>query len=640
MKEKEKTYWLNQKIFEYQDPITTNNLEIQLCGGLTEPNNYISTFVKMIIKDNRIANGSKVYFSLSYNELYNLLYKISDEIKDLSTVFANGNTISVHRYTNQYKKDLIFDFILNNEKQTVRLKILDVAGGIKELVILLDLLTFKKIYDLLKDIKDTYNTISTNFMIASGQERLYNQLQVLNSNILELSNKKDNYVVINNVTNKEDIDVEEEDEDPIVDTSDVDNFNAVLEQSNGFDHIKLDIDIPQVSIKEEKPINTFLSFLNNDITQYKPWLDSIVFMNEKSKVNSPFDNIMQRCMINTVEIDNLKNNQHYYFVQYGLITYAKKTIKNYLQGSPFPNISPIFRFTEDIKRGTELYDLSQNILITQLLHGIINKTCLSQIDGGSKELLDYSKELKICYWLSQIFYGVFIYSIEKNNELYNDIMRKYSIYETCGAMNKIKEDYSRITMGGTLPVTQEVFGKTLEQFLKLDFSSLPSIETASTELSKFDIRYTPMTSWEAASSNIFSDTLTDTQHNELENDLKPELNSPLDIAENPRDTRMSLFLECCKDYLYPTQLETLMNSCLKYDDIINYLKEGDWGDNVYKIKRIMDQHPEMTMRSKILKAADDLKEENNLTMSRVLQEETISKVEEPSFSLENMVNEL
>lgn len=656
------TYWVSHKLYQYTHHSLPVSLIISLENSITEKKDWKSinyNQVKLVfsICDKNVSTNS-VKIDLTYPELYYLLKTSQVILKDINTAYQNGSNISISRNYVKFVKRMTISFTKGTQETNtsgshlVSININDTSSD--NLNIVLNVNDWLIIHDLLLNIKQNFSSYSNLIISICNDQRIFEkQCEIINNvnmSVNSLNNMIDskfervqslvrsqnnNY---DNVLDKVELNQNEfdiSDESPLSDN----NINEVDDLQNNFDKIN-DLSNPDLleyiekdsensdSILPEHPNTVFSnnvyikSFLKNNFNNLATLQSSITLLDNKSSIEM-FD-VIKVLLSNSIIYDKniFDNDVNYYFYQYGLIHSLKNGIKEYLINGKFKQYPPL-KFGFNIDKYSSIFEFSKNSLITFLiLRDFVSKlNKFSQVNDESL-LLIYKQ---ITYFVQVALLPFVVSSDLMNldfNDLYTLLSPVFNDFIQSGIIERLDQEYKIIIGDGTYKFDFTTFEKNLQLFwenrlnLKYIDCSKKNIDTkvfdkpnlnnkidSLEKVKEYVIKYIHF--------NIQDDCVDDVSNQEKETHSKIE----------ETDKKLELFIRCVDDDKLKKEIK---EKCKIYSDIVNVINFSECDDNIAKIKRVIDQHKEVSLKSEVLSLVNNLTEDINVTKARV-ESETINE---------------
>lgn len=653
--EKEK-YYIRNKIFTYRDLTTNTYLEVSVDASSEANGTWINLNPATIcfsIYDPKVNKTvSSICICLRYNNAVLLVESVNNLFANMNSkenIFSNGSVIQIPQYTLKNRKELILNFACGKEnKPIIQLTIIDSTSQRGRAVMGLDFNAFKSIGKILKEFVDS--PISTNISIKQllSYDRSLDNLTCIKD---EICKKLED---INNTMNSAKVNMVDLDEykDEQTELSDLQKeFNKEYKEFS-----KIDLGLDKVVKKTEettKVIQPFISTcLQYDLNNLNGLMTSFICTTEKSSWESfvPFDFIFNSSYISREDKSEFTDTFGYYPVQYALIFLLKKYVKEAVSTGTYPNNIPALSFGKKFKRNTPIYNLSKEIITIFLVYSIIVNSFKDETD-----------EIKRTYFAMKLLFSAFMFSIEVDDKLYEELSMEYDKCYDSGMFRTIQDDYASESYGGSVSISKEVFESCCKSFVEtLKNKNTRSFNTKEDIISifkEYDVNSPriPIESGEDIKVVIFESTVdweneyTGTNAINITNseahgvkivesstsEAVHILDSNNDYVEN--DSKLILFLDSIKGIAENKLVEDISNSCKVYEDLTKFFKTRDIPHELFKIKRVIDMDPTLSDKTKVLKKSKLLKEDIDVTETRAMQDESIVEFDE-GFDVQDILS--
>jgi len=631
--EKEK-YYIRNKMLSYRDLVTNTFLEVSI-DALSEANGtWLSLNPATIcfsLYDPKVnKNVSNIGICLRYDnavrlfETVNSLFMASTDKKN---IFTNGSVIQVPQYTFKNRKEIVFNFASDqNNQPVIQLTIIDTTSQRGKSSINLDMNAFKSIGKILKEFVET--PISTN--IGIKQLLSYDRvLENFNSMKNAICHK---LITINDTINtakRNSVDLNEYKEKP---SEMSDMQKEFQEEFKKFSDI--DIGLEKLMNKEQeftKIDQLFISTcINHDLDKLREWATSFICITEKSsgELFAPLDFIFNISNISREDRTPYTNNFGYYPIQYALIFLLKKSVREAVQIGSYPNDIPALRFDTKFEKNTDMYNLSKEIITLFLLYSIVVNS-----------FKDESEEIKRTYFTMKLLFSPFMFSINVDDGLVDELCLEYDKCYDSGMFRSIQDKYTSESYGGTLSINKEIFESCCNSFVKtlktkqtITFNTEDDIRKIFNGY-KISVPRKPIGNGEDIKRAIFE--LPDVEVKDKE--IEPEIRESLPEERIEEDKKLVLFLDTIKGIADEELARDIKNTCIKYTELVSFFKTKDIPHELFKIKRVLDLDPNLT-KSQILKKSKILKEDNDVTENRVMQEGYTEEGQVGNFNVQDILS--
>ena len=630
-------YYLRNEILSYTDLETNARLHVSIDSSVEANGKWTNLNPSILcfsIFDGRIGTNSSVSVFLNHDNAVKLVNNVTKLFENNpQVVFTNGSNIHVAQYTKKRKRELIFSFAYNN-KPVIQLALFDSLSQPGKAAMTMEMHTFRSIGKILKEFVD--NPISTNI----GMKQLVsNDILIKNIKLMCNETKKEILDVLKRqpkiMTN--DIDINEYDESPSQESEVQKQFKEAYDKSSGFSHV--DLGLEKSFIGEDKKLTKikqpFIStFLDYDINRLSSWMTSIICTTEKStsELFAPFDFILNLIDITDEDRDELKNEFGYNLMQYSTIYLLKKNVKDTLKTGNYTKNIPALKFNKKFVRGTKLHRLSEEIITIFIIYLIFIKF-LS--DLGQSDIDIYKRT----FFSMKLLFSPFIFSIEVDDELVDDLCTEFNKVGNCGLIEQLKVIYTGISCGGNLEIHSGIFEKCCRSFVKTIKTEQTMQFFTEEETKKIINEYNiyvptkPLNNGEDIKRAIFEIPSIEKESESVVEEKTLEPNMEME----EEDKRLDLFLESAVGIVDDETVNNIKSCCKKYSDLPNFFRQNDVPHEVFKIKRVLDIDNTLTARSQVLKKAKILKEESQVTETSVMQEETTQEFQK-DFDVQSLLS--
>jgi hypothetical protein len=460
MEGSEKTYWLNQNLFRYQDPNTSVQLSVSMDSGISiedDKSSYLGLKVSIQLKDNRTIQNGRIKFEMDFDNMTRFV----DESKSLYDKTTANLSFTIQRFLQKSQKDMIVNVISNNNKTEFSIKILDPLSQIRDCIIYMDSISYSNLCKIISNVINQYTLITTNTLIALNQERTIGKLNILIDSIGDMStNIKNNF---RNTISKNII-IEE-----IVPPSE-----KQTEFMKALDENELNkISIPSLEDKKEKtnivPKGFISGFLHDDIKNINAW--TIGYTNS-DKASESINSFILNSNISSVESNEIMNNDGFKKSQLFIKDYILNTMKNYLDETlkEFPNDYPIVNLHIKISKenSPSLYSMIQEQMVVLIVYNKLFRTALDRLSVNNDSKLKVEL-YKRAYFIYKVLCSPLFVSLQISNkqEFMQEMNKLFTDYSSKGAFKSLEDDYSQIAMGGEWTISSEMFSNALKTFMKI-----------------------------------------------------------------------------------------------------------------------------------------------------------------------------
>jgi len=631
--EKEKFY-VHNKLLTYRDLASDNYLELSIDANSETSNGWTtlnpSTICFSIYDPKVNKNVSSICICVRYDNVVKLIDSINSLFNGNSDVFLTGAVIQIPQYTLKNRKELILNFTNDqNNQHIVQLTIIDTTSQRGRSSINLDKNTFMSMGKILKEFVEYPIAINIGIKQLLSYDRL---LEKLGSMKDELCNKLEDIKLSIDHSKHDIVDINEYNEEPSQMSDYQKDFQKEFESTKGFSNIDLGlkkiIEAPQEDKNITKIDQPFISTcLNHDLRRLEEWVTSFVCTTEKSsgELFVPFDVIFNNSNIIIDDRKPYMNEYGYYSVQYLLMSLLKRNIKEAINTGRYPTTIPAIRFANKFRKETSVYKLSKDIITIFLLYSIV----MNHFNNND--------DMKRTYFVIKLLFSPFMFSIDITEDLVKELCIEYEKCNMCGMLDTIKEQYTSDSYGGKLNLDREIFETCCKSFV----NTLKTKETFSlTDKSNID--------------KLFKDFKVDFPTDFLKSGLdirnnifkviKPE-ETKVTIKEEPpikdfvikEDKRLKLFIDSSKGLVNDELINEMKNLCKEYNDLVSFFKIKDIPPELFKIKRILDINPTLETPNQVLKQSKILKEDIDVTTTRVIQEESVEDYNE-NFNVQDILS--
>ena len=633
-------YYIRNKMLTYRDLTTNTFLDISIDASSEANGKWNSLNPATIcfsIYDPKVnKNISSICICMRYDNAVKLVDSVNNLFENSkSNIFSNGSVIQIPQYTLKNRKEIVFNFAMsNNGVPIIQLTVIDTTSQRGKASINLDLNAFKSIGKILKEFVDS--PVSTNIGIKQllSWDRVLENVNIIKDDICEEIN---NIKTIIQYSKKNNIDLNEYKDEP-TEMSDIQKrFQKNFDSNNGFSNIDLGLDGIINNSSEDKNLTKTnqpfsSSCLNYDLDKLKEWATSFICTTEKSsnELFAPFDFIFNVSNISRADREQYTKNFGYYPIQYAVIYLLKKYIRESVQSGCYPTNIPALRFNTKFKRGSKEYELSKDIITIFLIYSIVVNS-----------FKDKSEDVNRTYFTMKLLLSPFMFSIEVDDELTNELLKEYDKCEESGMFITIQDNYKSESYGGNLSISRDIFETCCGSFVKtLRDKKTGIIGSKQDTVDIFkDIEYKipdpvrPIENCEDIKVSIF-------ESSEKNNDKidEEEVNKEDTKITTEPDKKLELFLDCASRVVDVELINDIKNTCGEYTELTKFFKTKDIPHELFKIKRVMDLDSSLTNKVSILKKANLLNEDEDVTETRVMQEgESVEEYNE-NFNIQDVLS--
>lgn len=658
MEQQSEMTWVSIKVLTYYDPETTATLNVSMESGVAVDDknrkNYIAPRLKFHIRESKI--NADLNIDLHFSDLLQMGDKFSKIEEDLNGSFRNSSNIVFYKYYAKNRKELLMTLgVDDRNKPYVKLVVVDPSSTRSDkLSMFLDYNTYRAITGFVKQFGGAYAVVSSNMMQLCGIDKyishiaeIHKDIENLKHSFLEqlgelptrISQENGKYIKRDAGNSVEKADVEflpcdtpesstEASPNEGSDSFFRADFQNDFVSSLDLDSIHLDgeesapnkiVTEKKVEKKKEynKPIMSFIGkFLSYNPNSLVEWVYSVINSNHKTEPSSflPITNIEKLCLGTDV-----LNDVDVYKAQYFLNVLFRNNVRKYLETATFDKI-PVFKFSEEIYRrinSEEYYKFCGEISFIYAIYTMIIQKHLSTISG-----LDDSNRFvnatKIVHNFVRTFLLSFPVGCSDRDKLKKHMWEAATLCSENGFLDKLSNEYSKYTMGGTLVIKNSLFENMINNFV----SQIDNI--SSYEIKEFENKI----NYKFKMTNEVKDKLS----------VKEGVLADLGIIDDSTiknvteeidddSIKLNLFFECIKKYIDPLELEKLKSNCKQFSSVSMWLREHNFSEDVIRVKRVMDLNPNFKKRSEILNACKEFKEDPVVTENRVLMNDELGELE-------------
>lgn len=347
--------------------------------------------------------------------------------------------------------------------------------------------------------------------------------------------------------------------------------------------------------------STFVMVLNTnetaDPTLFFPFSG---MLSMSSVVDAPF---------NFLKIES-DTDANWLLVQGIMNTMFRTVVREYLQTGKMPNHPAVKYETRFIPEpGTIYYKYMLEVMFAAIVYRNFSKSYLRYVESvNNKDYMDVN--YKLCAVMLNWFYGqLFYHMAQRHTDGYSGVVAELSkVFDACvenGFMEKLAGVYSEFSYGGVMDMNF--------QDIRTGFYELMTYHEGVFENDYF------VKGKEGGKEPIWID-ITEFKNARKEwgnklptlEDLKGTIIKSLNLApaaEEKADPRLVLLFTCIENYMDDKlALERLKANVKKYSEFACAVEDMkiDVPDMVRKIRRTMDNNPNLTMRAEVLRKAKAL----------------------------------
>lgn len=636
-------YYVSTKIFYIEQVNSSVSLSINLNCSISESlsyqqENYNSTKISLSIRDSRIDRFQVETFPLQYTDVFQLIRQFDSYIKKIGPqkMCISGVSTSISKKVDSNYRRLAFEFTQLSEAYFVNISVYDLSNSNSK-TIQIPLSNWYSTYNLMCSFEKNYININANFLQVCGQkryleknERMIKSLEKSINSIVELfrsfsdcfsptsmvSPEKNEVNVINNQI---DVDCSE---DQVEEKSSVqDDFNNIDLDNYEFSVLE-DVDVKddkeeiyKENVSKEMSSNSFLdNILNYDITKLKQLTTSINLVGPTSDLTlfNPMGYIMGMCGVSVSGRTLLESHPSYFDLQCRVILDLKKGILNHVTTGKVGNVG-ICKI-DSVEYSEELWELAKNVFVCLLLYSHV-KSQFSSIRTSGDTSSIVNEYVRTTFMIRTILFPfVLCFDILNmdRDKLFDELWIVFSEYEKSDSLKGVREEFTLLSPNGKIDFTYE-------SFKNLFNSCLVAFEKV--EYVLFDGSTSVITSVQGVKDHIGSILKWD-QEKESDNKL---------------DKRIDLYCRCVKDMLRVDEIEKIKKNCTEYNKLALLLQSMNITGNPLKIKRIMDENEDIDRKPAIMKKFKEFKEDEEVTKSRVFNDNSIETDIEPDDDLAEML---
>jgi len=628
-------YYIRNKMLTYRDLTTNTYLDISIDASSEANGKWNSLNPATIcfsMYDPKVnKNVASICMCMRYDNAVRLVESVNNLFKNSrENIFSNGSVIQIPQYTLKNRKEIIFNFAMNNSIPIVQLTIIDTTSQRGKASINLDLNAFKSIGKILKEFVDTPITTNIGIKQLLSWDRVLENVNIIKNDICEELNEIKNTI---QHSKKNDIDLNEYKDGP-TEMSDIQKkFQKNFDSNDGFSNIDLGLDKIINNPNEDKNLTKTnqpfsSSCLEHDLGQLKEWATSFICTTENSsnELFAPFDFIFNVSNISRTDREQYTNNFGYYPIQYAVIYLLKKYIRESVQNGGYPTNIPAFRFNTKFKRGSKEYELSKDIITIFLIYSIVANSFKGK-----------SEDISRTYFTMKLLLTPFMFSIEVDDELTNELLKEYDKCEESGMFTTIQDNYKSESYGGNLSISRDIFESCCKSFVK-------TLRDKKTDIigNKHDTKnifenleykipdpVRPIENSENIKTSIFEFS---------EDKPKDEIDKEEVVSITEPDKKLELFLDSASRIVDDELIKDIKNKCGEYSELTKFFKTKDIPHELFKIKRVMDLDPSLTNKIHILKKANLLNEDEDVTETRVMQEGSSTEEYSENFDIQDVLS--
>jgi len=639
-------------IIDYIDPKTgiSMNMKIMLPVSISlDKCSYEKTLLLINIYEPRVNNSLKV--SLYINHTFSLMRQLNSFFKSGPIdAFKLGGCVRILRYSKKSRSELLFNFSYDYEENTpyISMTIINTLSAINKLTIPLSYDIFICISELLKEYTTNFLRIDSGLKSSLAIHKFSNIITTKISNISENLNAGINKISrhINDVMISEDSTNEDYDEYLDLNVSDecksdgniaVDMqniFDNRCKQTKMFENIRLP-EISDIQTSNHMTISSKLfmtNFLQCRIDRLDEWIAAFISTTSNSSelMFAPIDIIMNQCGIKKDDISDIVNTYGYYRMQYGMMEIIKIGIRDYImkQNSDkflMKKIPPI-KFSKVIDKQHCLYDMTKEMITIYLLYNMIVNRYFKWIENNSvekKTIYECNRNL----FVLKILFTPFILSLKMEDDFIDEMTIEYERCKECGLFNSMEKKYGELTLGGKLIMTLEIFLENFKPFYKklknTKTFNFDTYEEVNIIFKQFDI---PIPNIDIVSDLDIRKAIFPENKKEIltkKNDIKKNIIERDIVHMDIRDPILDIFLNAGSQYINAELLNNINNNCKSFDDLSKFMLKCDIPDELFKIKRVLEIDNSLKDKSSILKLAKLLKEDDDITKTRIMNDNIV-----------------
>ncbi|MCK5019641.1 MAG: hypothetical protein KAS32_21460, partial [Candidatus Peribacteraceae bacterium] len=466
----DKLKWISKKAFSYFDSKTSITLNASTETGM-KTNGFVNFFPMKIsfqASDSRMEKtNSRIKVELEYPQVNQLLDSLKKAMSG-KNIFKTGATVGVFRYTQKNRKEIVFKFYHDNGPQ-ITMKLSDPTSGAVSTSINLDENIYRTIFKFLTNFSENFNTIDAIYtqtlMSETSSDEIKQKLDNIDKRLLDLESQMKRSKPIYNVSNEGPIEPEED--APIESTSLQENFNDMVNDTDGFSEVQLEKPfVPtKQSIKSTQPFID--NFLDWDMSKAKEWVASIVCTTDKAKPEyfSPLELVLNICGLDDDKRREYAGDKEFYKSQYIMTKFIKDNVnKALVSQSKYPTSVPAMKFGNTIKRGTQLYDFGIGAATVYLIYSAVVNNYLKLVNTNEVDMIKLDEYQRTLFVLKTIL-NPMIFSLEITNMFSDDLLAVFSNCVSSGMIDRFQKEYQPVTAGGSLFFSLELFDTMIKKLI-------------------------------------------------------------------------------------------------------------------------------------------------------------------------------
>lgn len=615
--------WVTIKTLYYDEPDSSRQLNLFLENGLSCENgmkSYIPLRLKVQIIDNSITNG-RIETEFHYIDAFKLNRKLEKISSNLGEQFKVGTQVTSTKMYYKNKKDMTLTFGVSSEKKPfVKVTIVDPSSPkIDKLSVFLDYPTYLAFSNYLLDFEKNYNLVSSNMIQAATQNKFINYMEGLQNAVEQL--QIDLYNGLKNGYNRNQETVEVGEPKYVDDEEDVTFEGNSLQNDfeSKIDLNEIDLELPEgleepsnkPKTPERKPIMPFIgTLLSYDPNVLKDRAYAILNKNDSTDATSfsEIKNIETICLGTKV-----LNDPRVLKAEYVLNSLFKKNVKKYLRDGKFDAI-PAFEIPKELSEimlDDDFYKFSGEI---SLLFGLYTWMIQNQIKNieNLDDSNDFVNSIKITHNYIRTFLIGFPCACKDKSKLKEEIVKAGSECQENGFLTKLSKVFEEKVPGGKFNVNRSTFEKIAEDLVGAFGKNIKTVDVNEYKeiCDKYDITW-----------------IDDVDNEETLKKCITTGDAGQTKEASKTDEKLELFLTCTKKLLDPVTIENIKENCNSFKDLVSFLRDHNVDEEVIKIKRVMDQNPDLTKRSEVMKLYKEFKEDPTVTENRVMAEEEVDDLE-------------
>lgn len=647
--------WITQKIFQYQDPVTSNFLILNLETGISVTDSFQTfhpTRLSLQIKDPRIPNN-KNQFEFNINEACAFNAHLSNNFS-IRQAFDNEFKFDITKIGSVRKKLSVRFFKMEDNKPAIEFLIYSGDSGNKAILCTNNIFFTVKL--LIWQFQNNYLMISNGLMNICNNDRhlkklndIHNELKFLRRDNIRLSDTMADIVEENMKKVEIDpdlVDVEYSHNNSDENTTDIlpisefsekvvydieqpaisestafaEDFNSVIShaiekdlepevaniienQMKKIEKIHIDNDIDKLPTQKVF-CSFFENILDNDVDKLNRMVTAFNCANKKSKDDlfSPISFIIKQCAptesINFIDSD-------LYNAEYIMNNLQKLSTCNYLKEGKILDNTPVYLFNKKITKDSELYNSALDILVLYLIYFFFVARYVNKLSNTTS---NYVEEVNVSLSYLKVILLSFVVSIDIRDwsEFEKDVLERFTKINTESNMKNLRDKYKSISMGGNFTITKSTEDALISKFI--DALKNRKIKT-------FDI-----TDKKIVCENF---NIIEPDINALE-DIKSNMVVVIEqkLKDDKSKRQLPVFKECVFEEL-SIELKNKLNLIQHYSELDDFIKNNNVNEKVFKIKRILDLNPTFDKKAQVIKEYKKFNEDDNVTAVRVLNQDKL-----------------